>query len=298
MDSGRLLDAGRSIEAALEQAVSAAAAGSPPRLGGALRHAVFPGGARVRPRLALAVAAACGDRGGKLPLACACAIELIHCASLVHDDLPCFDDAPTRRGRPSVHACFGAPVALLAGDALIVLAFETLARAAAAAPVLLAPVLGAIARGAGAPFGIAAGQAWESEDSLDPERYRASKTGALFIAACTGGALAAGGDPRPWHELGRLLGAAYQVADDLMDAAGGEGAEPEGCGKPLGQDARLGRPNAVAERGLAGAVQLLRDLVAAAIAAVPPGPGAAELQELVRLQALRLAPKNLIRSAA
>lgn len=289
------MDAARRIESTLEAALRRIhSANGPPSLAAAMRHAIFPGGARVRPRLTLAVAGACGADDAPLADAAAAAIEMLHCASLAHDDLPCFDNAETRRGLPSVPARFGAPLAVLAGDALIVLAFETLARAATAAPQRLAPLIATIAHGAGAPFGIAAGQAWESEPAPDPEMYRASKTGALFVAACTAGALAAGGDPNPWRELGRLLGAAYQVADDLMDAAG-ETAE---AGKPLGQDSRLNRPNAVAALGLGGAVAHLQDLVAQAIAAVPDVPRAAELQELVRLQALRLAPKNLVHRAA
>ena len=96
----------------------------------AMRHAVFPRGARIRPRLCLAVAAACGEDAPGVTDAAAAAIELLHCASLVHDDLPCFDDADTRRGRPRVHRAFGEPLAVLAGDALIVLAFQTLAQGA------------------------------------------------------------------------------------------------------------------------------------------------------------------------
>ena len=108
------------------------APGRPPLLASALRYAVFPGGHRIRPQLCLAVARACGDERSRSADAAAAAIELLHCASLVHDDLPCFDDADMRRGKPSVHAQFGEPIAVLAGDALIVLAFETLAREASA----------------------------------------------------------------------------------------------------------------------------------------------------------------------
>src|SRR3954452_16784827 len=126
------MDAATRIELALTVAVTRAEApGCPPRLGAALRHAVFPRGARIRPRLCLAVAAACGDDDPTAADAAAAAVELLHCASLVHDDLPCFDDAPTRRGKPSVHRAFGEPLAVLAGDALIVLSFELLGRAIA-----------------------------------------------------------------------------------------------------------------------------------------------------------------------
>lgn len=290
------MDAAERVERSLERAVRRAGGqGAPPKLAAAIRHAVFPGGARVRPRLTLAVAAACGAQGGALAEAAGAAIELLHCASLAHDDLPCFDGAAERRGLPSVHAAFGEPLAVLAGDALIVMAFETLALAGArteGAP-RLAAVIGAVAAAAGAPHGIAAGQAWESESVLDSARYRAAKTGALFVAATACGALAAGCDATPWRGLGALLGDAYQVADDLLDAAGGGYG-----GKPGGQDARLGRPNAVAELGLQGAVAHLRDVVRRAMAAVPDVPGALALRELVRLQALRLAPERLLQSAA
>lgn len=282
------------IEAALDSVLLGAEAGCPPRLAAAMRHAVFPGGARVRPRLMLAITDACGAEVGELALAAAVAIELLHCASLAHDDLPCFDNAATRRGLPSVPAAFGAGTAVLAGDALIVLAFETIGRAGAAEPGRLAPVLAAVAAGVGAPSGIVAGQAWEEEGGVVLEAYHRAKTGALFVASAVCGALTAGRDPAPWRIVGERLGEAYQVADDLMDAVAGQ----EEGGKPVGQDAVHGRPNAVLRYGLAGALERLQRLVEAAAAAVPPCPGAAELRELVRMQAQRLAPKQLALSAA
>lgn len=289
------MDVGERIERALESAVGRAEAdGGPPLLAAAIRHAVFPGGARVRPRLALAVSQACGGDEPALAEAAAAAVELLHCASLVHDDLPCFDDAATRRGRPSVHAAFGTPVALLAGDALIVMAFETLARPGAAVPLRLVPLLLAITRGVGAPSGIVAGQAWESEPDPAPEKYRCAKTGALFVAATMCGALASGADPGPWRALGQRLGEAYQVADDLLDAVVSETE----CDKPVRRDAALGRPNAVDELSVAGAIARLELLISGAMESIPHCPGEDELRELVRMQALRLAPKRLMRSAA
>jgi geranylgeranyl diphosphate synthase, type II len=282
------------VEAALQAAVDRAdTPHSPPLLAKALRYAVFPGGARVRPLLCLAVAHACGDDQPSVSDAAAAAVELLHCASLVHDDLPCFDNAATRRGKPSVHTMYGEPIALLAGDALIVMAFERLALAAAAAPLRLAPLIGTIARGVGAPSGIVAGQAWESEPSAPLEIYHQAKTGALFVAATMSGAIAAGADAGPWRALGETLGAAYQVADDLLDAV--QGAE---CDKPVGQDALLERPSAVARHGLQGALAQLNALVEQAVEAVPPCEGAQEMRALVRLTAMRLAPKQLARSAA
>jgi geranylgeranyl diphosphate synthase type II len=110
------------IDHALKAAIERAGGpDSPPQLAEAIRYAVFPGGARVRPRLCLAVASACGDDRPELTNAAAASVELLHCASLVHDDMPCFDNADLRRGRPAVHTAYGEPLALLAGDGMIVL---------------------------------------------------------------------------------------------------------------------------------------------------------------------------------
>jgi geranylgeranyl diphosphate synthase type II len=242
----------------------------------------------------LAVAAACGDDAPALADAAACAVELLHCASLAHDDLPCFDDADLRRGLPSVHRQFGVPTALLAGDALIVLAFETIAKAGAERPLRLPALLGAVARGVGAPAGIVAGQAWEQEPTPSLQAYHSAKTGALFMASTMAGAIAAGADPGPWRALGDRLGAAYQVADDLLDAMASE----EESGKSAGRDVALSRPSAARELGLQGAADRLDALVAEAAASVPACPGAKALREIVRMQAARLVPKQLARNAA
>ncbi|NBU25895.1 MAG: polyprenyl synthetase family protein [Gammaproteobacteria bacterium] len=284
-----------SLEQALETAVSSCETlGCPPRLAAAIRYAVFPGGARIRPRLCLAIAAGCGEPHSPLAEATAASIELLHCASLVHDDLPCFDDAETRRNRPSVHRAFDERIALLVGDALIVLAFQNVARAFVEAPDRLPGIVLALARAAGAPVGIVAGQAWECEVATPLEEYRRLKTGALFVAATVGGALSAGSDPAPWRVLGERLGEAYQVADDIRDALGTE----EELGKPAGKDEALGRPSAVTQFGLAGAVKYFEGLIAGAAASIPPCPGAEFLRELVDLEAQRLLPEQLLRRAA
>jgi geranylgeranyl diphosphate synthase type II len=278
------------IEAALHRAMDAATtAGVPPRLAAAVHHAVWPGGARVRPRLCLAVAAACGDDDPLLSDAAAAAIELLHCASLVHDDLPCFDDAPVRRGRPSVHAAYGERLAVLAGDALVVLAFQTLAAAAQRSPERLPAMLATVARGTGMPGGIIAGQAWECEPCVVLADYQRSKTGALFVAATMAGALAAGVPAAPWRALGACLGEAYQVADDIRDVV----ADPQELGKPTGRDAALGRPNSPREHGLAPSVQHFVRLVQEAVDAIPPCPGRTQFQALVRAECERLVPVDL-----
>jgi geranylgeranyl diphosphate synthase, type II len=289
------MDGVNRIEQALDEALSRAeASGAPPRLGMALRHAVFPGGARIRPRLCLAVAHACGIEDAGPATAAAASIELLHCASLVHDDLPCFDDAAIRRGKPSVHRAFGEPLAVLAGDALIVLAFETLARETACPPLRLAGLVLSVGRAVGMPLGIVAGQAWECEPKADLRAYHRAKTGALFAASTVCGAVAAGHDADPWRDLGERLGEAFQVADDLRDAAG----NAEDLGKPVGRDAALDRMSAARELGIDGALMRLDDLVDEAIASIPRCPGAAELRTLIRLEAQRFLPKELVRVAA
>lgn len=276
----------RSLAMSIEQAVSGALAlaegsGSPPKLKEAMRYAVFPGGARLRPRLCLTVACANGDDNRELADGAAAAIELLHCASLVHDDLPCFDDASLRRGKPSVHKKFGERIAVLTGDALIVLAFQTLAKAGGDAPHRLAQLIRIVARSVGMPGGIAAGQAWECEPAVCLADYQRSKTGALFAAATMAGAAAAGVEPDGWRTLGEKLGEAYQVADDVRDVT----ADPVEIGKPVGRDAILGRPNAVQQLGLSGAVARLKSLLGEAIDSIPAAcPNAAGLRDLILVE--------------
>jgi geranylgeranyl diphosphate synthase type II len=290
--AGTARKAAMDISSRIEQALAAALAaheipGVPPRLAHAVRHAVFPGGARIRPQLCLAVAMACGDDDPELADAAAASLELMHCASLVHDDLPCFDDAATRRGQPSVQAAFGVPLAVLAGDALIVLAFQVLGSAAGRSPQRLAPLIATLAAASGMPWGIVAGQAWECEPRVALADYQRAKTGSLFAAATAAGAVAAGGDARAWLPLGERLGEAYQVADDIRDVL----SDPAVLGKPIGQDAILGRPSAAHELGLDGAIRHFDQLVAGAIEAVPACLGAPALRALVRAESERLVPR-------
>jgi len=289
------VDAKQRIERSLSQALMLAqSSDGPPRLTAAMRYAIFPGGARIRPRLCLAVARACGNDQPELADAVAASIEILHCASLVHDDLPCFDDAATRRGRPSVHKAFGEQLAVLTGDALIVLAFEAIAHASLGAPVRLGNLVMIVSRAVGAPHGICAGQAWECEPKISLAQYQRAKTGALFAAATAGGAAAAGHDSNLWHRLGERLGEAYQIADDIRDVVSNEGD----LGKPTGQDEALGRPNAVNSLGIGSAVLRLEDLVRSAIDEIPKCPGAADLKAHILAEASRLLPRELARPAA
>ena len=260
----------------------------------AMRSAVFPGGARIRPRLALAVAQACAEDKPLLSAGVAASIEILHCASLVHDDLPCFDDAATRRGRPSVHRAHGVRLAVLAGDALIVLAMQSLARAAEKSPARLIPLMMIITRAIGSPNGIIAGQAWECEPNVSLAKYQRAKTGALFAAATAAGACAAGHDGAAWHLLGEKIGEAYQIADDIRDVVSNESE----LGKPTGRDKALDRPNAVNRLGIGSAVERLEGLVHSAIEVMPQCPGAAGLRAHIFAEASRLLPRELARPAA
>ncbi len=275
------------IERTLESSLARTRqSGAPPRLAQALRHAVFPGGARIRPQLSLAVALACGDDDPRLAEGFAAALELMHCASLVHDDLPCFDDADLRRGLPSVHKAFDERLAVLAGDGLIVLAFRTLAESAVAHPERLPGLLSILDESVGPPFGIVAGQAWECESHAALAEYQRAKTGSLFAAATIGGAAAAGADPAAWHGLGDALGEAYQVADDIRDVI----CDSVVTGKPMGQDLALDRPSAALRLGLDGAVIHFDRLMQQAIDSIPECAGKERLRGLVLHEAQRLVP--------
>jgi geranylgeranyl diphosphate synthase type II len=275
------------IDAAVEAAIRRGqGADAPDRLSSALHYAVTPGGARIRPTILTSVALACGDDRPRLTDAAAAALELIHCASLVHDDLPMFDDADLRRGKPAVHRAYSEPLALLTGDSLIVLAFDTLADAAGEDCRRALGLVQILAQRTGMPRGICAGQGWESETTIDLGAYHRAKTGALFIAATQMGAVAAGQEADQWEELGARIGEAFQVADDLRDALCGA----EELGKPAGQDDLHGRPNAVRQLGVRGALARLDDILAGAIASIPACPGEAALAQMVRAYADRIVP--------
>jgi geranylgeranyl diphosphate synthase type II len=191
-----------------------------------------------------------------------------------------------------VQAKFGERLAVLAGDALIVLAFDVLAAGAddAVAVRRLPALLRALALRTGAPAGIVAGQAWECEDWVALPDYQRAKTGSLFAAATEMGALAAGGDPARWRAFGEHLGEAYLVAVDIRDVA----ADAQWLGKPVGRDHKLGRPNAVAELGMSAALEHFDLLVQRSAESVPAGPGAGGLRRLLHAEAERLLPPALV----
>lgn len=266
------------LDAAIESHLDAQC---PAGLADAMRYAVFPGGHRIRPKICLAVARSCEIDDPAVAFAAAASLEVLHCASLVHDDMPCFDDAAMRRGKPSVHARFGERLALLTGDALIVLAFQLLADGASVRPERLCALTRILGSHVGVPGGIVAGQAWECEADIDIKTYHRAKTGALFAAATMSGAAAAGRPADEWSELGARIGEAYQVADDLLDTFG----DPAAIGKPVGRDVENGCPNCVAEYGADEVTEHLQTLVREVEHSVPQCPGREALVETIREEA-------------
>ncbi len=227
------------VESALETYLSMAGEAAP-QLGEAMRYSALDGGKRLRPILCLA---ACDAAGGQPERAmpAACAVEMIHCYSLIHDDLPAMDDDDLRRGRPATHRAFGEAMAILAGDALLTMAFEILSRDTRGLPPdTVLELVTTIARGAG-PAGMVAGQVLDLQAEGNQahlaylEDMHRRKTGALIWAAVRSGGLVSGCGP---DVLGALesyaaeLGLLYQITDDLLDLEGEEAV----IGKPTGSD--------------------------------------------------------------
>lgn len=247
--------------------------GRPPeRLAEAMRYAVLGGGKRLRPFLLIEAAGLFGIREENA-LNAACALECVHCYSLVHDDLPAMDDDDLRRGQPTVHKEFGEATAILAGDALMTLAFEILATPAthSSAAVRGELALG-LARAAGWA-GMAGGQSLDLDaegETLtvhDIRRLQGLKTGALIEYACTAGAAlggASGSDRAALEAYGKAVGRAFQLADDLLDATG----DAAKLGKATGKDAGAGKATLVAALGEDKARQELASLEDEAIAAL------------------------------
>ena len=265
----------------------------PAELVRAMRYAVLGGGKRLRPMLVYAAGAALGAPLDALD-APACAVELIHAYSLVHDDLPSMDDDDLRRGRPTCHVAFGEATAILAGDALQALAFEVLASQTAMSSVeLQLEMLRILATACGA-HGMAGGQAMDlaavgrSLDLPALERMHAHKTGALICASVRLGALSAGcADASMLDALeryGRAIGLAFQVRDDILDVEG----ESHALGKTAGKDAASAKPTFPSVLGMDASRAHLREMVDAALAALEIlGERAAPMAELARYVAER-----------
>ncbi|MBN9673292.1 polyprenyl synthetase family protein [Roseibium aggregatum] len=248
-----LAENARRIETALADILTAATASGeiarPARLLDAMRYGSLNGGKRLRPVLLLEAAALFG-RADSGVLHAACALELIHCYSLIHDDLPAMDDDDLRRGRPTVHKAFDEATAILAGDALLTLAFDVIAEDKVHTdPAVRLRLSRELSRAAGVG-GMAGGQMLDLESEHRPRSeaeirlLQSMKTGALLRYACRAGALLADAPESDVDRLtrfGEVIGLAFQLADDLLDVE----ACPEVMGKATGKDAEAGKATLV-----------------------------------------------------
>jgi farnesyl diphosphate synthase len=240
----------------------------PQRLMEAMRHGVLNGGKRLRPFLVME-SAALFSADGEAALRVAAALECVHCYSLIHDDLPAMDDDDLRRGQPTVHKAFDEATAILAGDALLALAFDIIADEATMLPAeRRAALVLALARAAGAG-GMVGGQMLDLEaERIGPDeagiiRLQAMKTGALIRFACEAGAIIAGAPPvdrERLAEFGSAIGLAFQLADDLLDLT----ADAHQMGKATGKDAAAGKATLVSLLGVERARLQAERLVAQA----------------------------------
>ncbi len=240
----------------------------------AMRYACSEGGKRLRPVLALEFCRLCGDEPGRaMPFAAA--VEMIHSYSLIHDDLPCMDDSPLRRGKPSVHAAFGEDMALLAGDGLLNLAFETMLDPANRAGIPAERALSAafaLAKAAGV-YGMVGGQVIDLESegrAIDIDLLRIlqeGKTAALIAAACEVGCIIGGGGARQVaaaQRYGIHIGLCFQMIDDILDVT----STSEELGKPVGSDASNEKTTYVSLLGLDEVRRLAQEHTDAAVSAL------------------------------
>jgi geranylgeranyl diphosphate synthase type II len=261
-------------------------AACPARLSSAMCYSVLGGGKRLRPVLCLLAAEACGgEAAAEAALASACALELVHTYSLIHDDLPAMDDDDLRRGRPTCHKAFDEATAILAGDALLTLAFEIVAAHTRPAEAALGCVR--VLAEASGPAGMVGGQMADlqaegrTDGTIDAlEAIHRRKTGALLRAALQMGAIVAGADAERRAALdryGRAVGLAFQIVDDLLDVQGDEAK----LGKRVGKDSELGKWTYPGFLGIEGSRRRARQLADEAVAALSPlGAGGDRLRAL------------------
>ena len=255
-------------------------------LAASMEYSLMAGGKRLRPVLLMAAAEAVGGRGEDY-LTAACAIEMIHTYSLIHDDLPAMDDDDYRRGKPTNHKVYGAGMATLAGDALLTMAFEVLLRQSGVSDTVKLSVLWEVSEAAGAK-GMVGGQAMDlgaagqRVNIITLRRMHMGKTGALFRAAVRVGTILAGGNAAELVSLTRYaesFGLAFQITDDILDVVG----ETEDIGKPVGSDERNQKATYVTLATLSGAEKMARDAVDTAVEAVSPfGNRADFLREMAK----------------
>lgn len=283
----------KAVDARLEQLLPSADE-RPASVHRAMRHSVFAGGKRIRPILCIEAAAAVrssavqssDDSVLDAVLDIACALEMIHTYSLIHDDLPALDNDDFRRGHPTCHKAFGEAIAILAGDALLTLAFQVLATSGPKEPAQRVSIITEVARSAGTVKGMIGGQVIDIEserrqpDAETVQYIHRAKTAAMIRAAVRCGALAADATPVQYEALGRYgahIGLAFQIIDDLLDVE----ASTEDLGKTAGKDQAQQKATYPAVYGLVRAHQLADDEIRAAIAALEPfGEAARWLREI------------------
>ena len=274
----RLDQTAEDIEALLEKLLADAVVADeivrPKRLIEAMRYSSLGGGKRLRPFLVVESSAVFGVPRQAAQLAGA-ALECIHCYSLIHDDLPAMDNSDLRRGRPTLHKAYDDATAILAGDALLTIAFDIITRDEIHKDANVRLLLTrALARASGVG-GMAGGQMLDlagegrfgDREPVDVARLQQMKTGALLRFGCIAGAILGQSSQNEYQALddyGRALGEAFQIADDLLDVEG----DAADLGKPSGQDAAMGKTTFVTQLGVEGARQRVRDLLARADSAL------------------------------
>lgn len=271
---------------------------SPPKLTESIEYSLYGPGKRIRPALALLCCQAVHPQGQDAPaLPPAAAVEMIHCFSLIHDDLPAMDDDDLRRGRPTNHKVYGDALAILAGDALNTMAFDLLARCVPD-PILAIRLVQELAYATG-PEGMIGGQVLDTcypqesksgnvQGSLTSlQRIHRMKTGALIKGACRMGALAGGASPRQMELIdtyGKAIGLAFQIVDDILDVT----ASAEEMGKKTGKDAAIGKLTYPGLLGMEASKKHLAAQVALTDEVVRElGPASALLSELSHMMAKR-----------
>jgi geranylgeranyl diphosphate synthase type II len=260
------------------------ASAKPATIHRAMRYSLFAGGKRMRPVLTLAAAEACGGKADRA-LPAACAMECIHTYSLIHDDLPCMDDDDLRRGRPTNHKVFGEGVAVLAGDALLTIAFEILAQSPPAPRYSIAAQIQELATASGSKW-LIGGQVADLEgegrklSGAELRYIHRCKTAALLTASIRLGAMSANATPEKLKALtdfGQALGLAFQVIDDILDVT----QTTERLGKTAGKDLRAIKATYPAIHGVEKSRVEARKLTAAAHRALAPfGAKANRLREI------------------
>ena len=288
-DAAELLRAHGEALAGYFREILARYAGAPARLMESIEYSLMAGGKRLRPALILECCRACGGRDGspshEAALAASAAMELIHTFSLIHDDLPAMDDDDLRRGRPTNHKVFGEAMAILAGDAMVTMAFELLGRDVPAP--LAARMVQELASGAG-PEGMIGGQVLDIDGEnkhlslQDLQQLHRMKTGALLTASCRLGAMAGGANEARLQNIAQFglhLGLAFQIVDDILDVT----STPEQLGKATGKDAAKGKNTYPSLLGLEASRQQAREQFSAAMQCIAElGPAADGLRSLSR----------------